>query len=86
MTNSEKLIRALIDKLGYEIIGLDAKPCLAQPGTGETLYDGGNYKLTEKPKRKLTITGREQEIGKQPIMENVDPNRMPTMNFGESVI
>ena len=71
MDNTEKLLRALIDTLGYEIIGLDAKPCVKQCEGMPVIYDGGDYILTKK--KPLTITTRAQEIG-------------GTHNFGQSVI
>ena len=43
-----KLLRAFIEASGFDITELDAKPCVAQTGTGEVLYDGGNYKVTKK--------------------------------------
>jgi len=87
MDNSEKLIRALIDKLGYEVervFNYDEKGHERYKANHLALIGGtmtaltkedfvtNNYKLIEKPK--LTITSRGCEIGRT----------LPTHNFGES--
>lgn len=70
MDNTEKLLRALIDTLGYEIETVEGDLYLPNLGINVVASDA-DYILTKK--KPLTITTRAQEIG-------------GTHNFGQSVI
>jgi len=56
MDNTEKLLRALINTLGYEITEIEEQIL----PSGQIIMPN-DYKLTKK--KPLTITGKAQEIG-----------------------
>ena len=46
MSDTDKLLRAFIEALDFDIKELDKVPCKAQPGNGEALYESA-YKVTK---------------------------------------